>query len=581
MTRAESAKAALCAALILGSWAPSCPADTVTLKDGSRLEGIVEIELPTKVVLKQPGGNRIILRADIDSITKSARADPEPPAPAPMAAQSPGPQASPAEYPAGSPEAAANAVVKVYATASMPDPLKPWARQPPREETGSGFVIEGRQILTSAHFLFYASQVQIKANRADDRIPARVVAVDPLLDLALLEIDDDGFFVGHSPLPKANVLPRTRDVVSTFGYPSDSTNVTIIRASVTEVDFAGYSYPVSGIRIRTNNEFSPGMSGAPTLMGDRMIGIAVRRANASQSASSFVMPNEEIDPFVEGARAGRYLGKPLFNEDVQKLENPALREFLNLDRSVHGVVISRLYGADANFPLREMDVMTNFGGVLIDDLGTIPFGDNGRVPFPYRLQAGGGDWPRGVSLGIVRNGSATSVTLPVERSRPMLVPSREGAYPSYFIIGPIAFAAATAEIYNLGGAGQLAGFLAYRGSPLVTRRMERPAFDGEELVYVPSPFFPHKLAKGYGDPTFSTVKSINGTPVRNLIHLVRLIRDSTDEFIVVEFAERDSEILVFPREAMIAATDGILSDNGVRRQGSADVMAVWNGKPAK
>jgi len=163
----------------------------------------------------------------------------------------------------------------------------------------------------------------------------------------------------------------------------------------------------------------------------------------------------------------------------------------------------------------------------------------------------------------------------------MLVPSREGAYPSYFIIGPIAFAAATAEIYNLGGAGQLAGFLAYRGSPLVTRRMERPAFDGEELVYVPSPFFPHKLAKGYGDPTFSTVKSINGTPVRNLIHLVRLIRDSTDEFIVVEFAERDSEILVFPREAMIAATDGILSDNGVRRQGSADVMAVWNGKPAK
>jgi hypothetical protein len=31
---------------------------------------------------------------------------------------------------------------------------------------------------------------------------------------------------------------------------------------------------------------------------------------------------------------------------------------------------------------------------------------------------------------------------------------------------------------------------------------------------------------------------------------------------------------------MMAATDEILTDNGVRAQGSADMMAVWQPKPA-
>jgi hypothetical protein len=38
------------------------------------------------------------------------------------------------------------------------------------------------------------------------------------------------------------------------------------------------------------------------------------------------------------------------------------------------------------------------------------------------------------------------------------------------------------------------------------------------------------------------------------------------------------ETLVFPRKELVAATEAILSDNGIRSQGSPDVMAVWNEK---
>jgi hypothetical protein len=35
---------------------------------------------------------------------------------------------------------------------------------------------------------------------------------------------------------------------------------------------------------------------------------------------------------------------------------------------------------------------------------------------------------------------------------------------------------------------------------------------------------------------------------------------------------------VFSRTAMLAATDDILTDNGVRAQGSPDMLAVWQQK---
>ena len=90
------------------------------------------------------------------------------------------------------------------------------------------------------------------------------------------------------------------------------------------------------------------------------------------------------------------------------------------------------------------------------------------------------------------------------------------------------------------------------------------------------------MAQGYGPPQLRTVKTINGIAIKHLNHLVEVLRDAKDEFITFEFEGRNMEALVFPRKAMLAATDEILTDNGVRAQGSTDTLAVWNAKaPAK
>ena len=47
----------------------------------------------------------------------------------------------------------------------------------------------------------------------------------------------------------------------------------------------------------------------------------------------------------------------------------------------------------------------------------------------------------------------------------------------------------------------------------------------------------------------------------------------------VEFDQEGGESLVFPRAQIATVTEDILTDNGVRAQGSADTLAVWRAPP--
>ena len=188
-----------------------------------------------------------------------------------------------------------------------------------------------------------------------------------------------------------------------------------------------------------------------------------------------------------------------------------------------------------------------------------------------------------VPLTIVRNAKVLDVQVPAPARLPQVIPDLETNYPSYFICGPVVFSEATKDFVHYLITGEYSerwvSLLTYTGSPLLPRLHDAPAFEGERLVVVASPFFPHALVKGYSPPRNQVVKSVNGVPVKNLNHLVQLIRDSKDEFIVLAFDSNGSETCVLPRAEMIAKTDEILTDNGIRSQGSPDTLAIWNAKP--
>lgn len=475
-----------------------------------------------------------------------------------------------------------NSVVKVFATVRYPSAYQPWIKLSPEDITGSGVVIEGQRILTNAHVVNYASDVQIQANQAGDKISARVEFIAPGIDLAVLKLDDETFFDTHPPLARAKSLPGVKDVVLAYGFPEGGNSLSITKGIVSRVEFTPYNFPVSGLRIQIDAAINPGNSGGAAVVGNKMIGLTFSRLVNAENIG-YIIPSEEIDLFLQDIADGHYDGKPAMYDSLQTLENPALRSFLKLDPSIHGMVVHRPYRNDRAYPLKEWDVITKIGDTPVDDQGMIKLGDDLRVRFQYEIQHIATH--NTVPLTIVRAGKELKINLPVSANYPQLIPGLNGAYPSYFIYGPLVFSAATEEY--LGGILQTrfgaAAMALYStlANPLVTRKSDQPAFPGEGLVVISSPFFPNKLAEGYSDPRSQVVKAVNGIPVKNLNHLVEILRDAKGEFLTIECYNRYGETMVFPRAQMLAATDEILTDNGIRSQGSPDTLAIWNTKPAQ
>jgi len=472
-----------------------------------------------------------------------------------------------------------NSVVKIFSQVRRPDLTKPWTKQSPHEITGSGVVIEGKRILTNAHVVSYASQVQVQASQSGDKLSATVEAIAPGIDLAVLKLEDESFFDTHPALPRTTTLPQVKDPVLVYGFPAGGTSLSITKGIVSRIEFAGYGFPVSGLRVQIDAAINAGNSGGPALIGDKVIGLAFSHLTNAQNIG-YIIPSEEIDLFLKDVADGQYDGKPAIFDDFQTLENPALRAFLKLDKSVSGIVINEPFSDEASYPLKKWDVITKIGTTKVDDQGMVKVEGGLRLRLAYMVQkvAKNGKLP----LTIVRAGVEKEIELPVTSRYSRVISALKGDYPSYFICGPMVFSVATEDLIGVltssNQAASLVSAFSMLGSPLINRRGSKLAFEGEQLVIVPAPFFPHKLSKGYSPQTMRVVESVNGIRVKNLLHLVEILRDSKDEFIVIDFAERSGETPIFPRAEMIAATDEILTDNGVRAQGSPDVLKVWEAK---
>jgi hypothetical protein len=160
-----------------------------------------------------------------------------------------------------------------------------------------------------------------------------------------------------------------------------------------------------------------------------------------------------------------------------------------------------------------------------------------------------------------------STTIGHGRDRRMLVRSLEGKYPSYFVYGPLVFCPVSTPLARILDNPGL------EGSPLLARWNHEVAFPGEELVAVTA-MLPHKIGKGYSDPTGQVVKEVNGKRIRNLRRLVKTLGQINDPYVEFEFHEKYVETLVFDRKEVLAAMEEILTDNNIGHPCSADLRSA-------
>jgi len=467
----------------------------------------------------------------------------------------------------------ADSVVKVFSQMRLPNPVRPWIKQNPIEVMGSGVVIDRNRILTNAHLVLYADEIFVQGGQGGDRVEAKVAAIGPGIDLAVLTLEDQTFFAKRSPIPRAAKLPKITSQVAVQGFPIGGNSLSTTQGTVARIEYDIFETGAAGLRIQVDAAINPGNSGGPAVVDGKMIGVISGHAENI----GYIIPNQEIDDFLTDVADGRYEGKPFVFDQFQTMENEALRGKLGLAKNVRGLMVREPKRRDPSYPLKEFDILTRIGTHEIDNEGMIQAEDNLRLSFMSQVPklVGNGNVP----VSVLRAGKTIEAALPVSREPDQLLRGYDGRYPSYFVCGPLVFSpvVTSAISYYL----QYNPTLARRNSPLMTRHSDRARFPGEELVVVTAPLLRTRMTKGYADPFGQVVSEVNGTKVKNLAHLVELIRSCQDEYLTFRFAEDYAETLVFHRKAMVEATEPLMRENGIPRRGSDDVLAVWNGKVAK
>src|SRR6266508_2626084 len=465
-------------------------------------------------------------------------------------------------------------VVKIHAIHHTPDLLRPWTKNSPQQVKGSGVVIEGKRILTNAHVVKYASQIYVQPNQSASYVPARVVAMTPGMDLAVLKLDDESFFDKRGALPFAQELPRVRDNVNVYGYPTGGTELSVTQGIVSRIEYTDYYYQATGLRIQVDAALNFGNSGGPAVSNGKLVGLVFSLIQNAQNIG-YLIPVEEIQLFLNDIADGRYDGKPQMFDLIQTVENDALRRRLGLPKGINGVMVAQPYQNGTTYPLQEWDVITQIGGMPIDSDGKVAIRYDLRLSASYLAQkfAKNGFLP----VTIYRDGQLVKINLPVRSQRDLVIPYLMEAQPRFFILGPFVFSQTTQDYLERLGNQRPASF-GRQPSPLVTRRYDKPAFENEELVVVASPLFPHRITKGYDDPNRALLSEVNGVPVKNLRHLAEILRDGRDKQISFKFAASSvltHETMVFNRAELMEATGKILEENGIRYPYSANLRAAW------
>jgi S1-C subfamily serine protease len=483
-------------------------------------------------------------------------------------------------YPAAAQDGVRDLVVKIHTTRRSPDLLKPWTKLTPSQVSGSGVVIEGKRILTNAHVVQYASTIYVQPNQSSDRLTARVAAIAPTVDLALLSLEDESFFDHRGSLPFAGELPRVKDSVSVYGYPRGGAELSVTEGIVSRIEFADYYYFGAGLRIQVDAPLNPGNSGGPAVSGGKLVGLVFSGIPNAQNIG-YLIPVEEVRSFLDDVADGRYDGKPQIHDQLQTVENDALRSRLGLPKGIGGLMVMEPNKNGGDYPLQEWDVITHIGDQKIDSEGKVAVRYDLRLSARYLVQKHAKNGI--VDVMIYRDGQPKQIQLPVQSRRDLVLPYLQNQDPRYFIYGPLVFSQATQDYLDRLG-NQWESSLAKRGSLLMLRRYDKPSFDGEELVVVSAPMFPHRITKGYDDPNAAVVTEVNDVPVKSLRHLVEVLRAAKESQVVFKFgrsSRRTQETLVFDRAEMMKATEEVLNDNGIRYQYSDDIRPIWESGPSE
>ncbi len=158
---------------------------------------------------------------------------------------------------------------------------------------GGGILVGDGLVLTNYHVAGRGRSLEVILDD-DEKFDARLVASDPYVDLALLQIPSNG----HKTAALATGKPRPGEIVFAFGHPWGQRNVLTggVLSAVTSIRGRKGEVPI----LRADVQLAPGNSGGPLLnSAGEVIGINAMIFGGDQSVA---IPASVMREFLENAR---------------------------------------------------------------------------------------------------------------------------------------------------------------------------------------------------------------------------------------------------------------------------------------
>jgi S1-C subfamily serine protease len=457
-----------------------------------------------------------------------------------------------------------DSVVKVFCIHTQPNYSLPWQRKRQYSSTSSGFMVKGPHgenwLLTNAHSVEYHSQVKIKKRGDDKKFIATVLSIGEECDIALLSVEDEEFWANTAPL-SFGCLPTLQDSVYVIGYPIGGDTISVTSGVVSRIEVTPYAHGGSELlAVQIDAAINSGNSGGPVLSdhGD-CIGIAFQSYAGSDAENiGYVIPVPVIEHFLQDYEVhGAFTGFPSIGIQWQRMESQALRTSAGMLPGQHGVMIRNVQPiGDAAKKLQVGDILMSFDGIQVANEGTVPFRSGERIAFSYLTsQKFSGDT---CELVLLRNREEIVRSVTLQQYTGLIPHHLSGGDPSYLVVAGIIFTTAT-EPYFMSEYG--AEY--HREAPvkLLDRMLHHHKTTEDEEVVLVSQVLACDATLGYEDGYNAQVKAFNGTPIRNLRQLAKLVLECQEPLMTFEMEY--NELIVLDTESAKKATGEILDKHSI------------------
>jgi S1-C subfamily serine protease len=467
------------------------------------------------------------------------------------------PQGTPIPPGSETEKALEKSVVQIFTSYQEPNWSAPWIFDIPHRASGTGFLIDGDRIMTNAHVVAWTTQLVVRKYHDPKPYFAHVEFVGHDVDLAVLKIDNDDFYVGMQPL-EFGPLPKVRSSVVTYGFPAGGEQISYTRGVVSRIEVEGYSHigNKAFLACQTDAAINPGNSGGPVIQDDKVVGVAFEGYSGASGLQNigFFIPTVIIHHFLDDIKDGTYDGVPEAGLQLGSFQNPAFRKMLKMpEDSKRGVRVDQILDIpETQALIKPNDVILQVGDYPVDEDGTITYeGNTVGVSAAVDLAQNGDKIP----FKLWRDGKEVDIDLPVHVYKADDAQGNQyDVLPHYYIFGGLVFTPLSLDYLKTFGqnwSDEAGRDLIYQ---LVYSHLEKPK------EWRPQPVVLASILNAPVNANFSTrgqamVDKINGVRIEKLSDVPKAFAAANSTDSIIEFLPDHHFEVINTAEAQKATAD--------------------------